>query len=87
MADTCQDRFSLGGCNAGVVFSFETVEILIRFKIFSVVLANVLALMISLLLFCVPEWLISVCIPILNADFIGNLAFIYLDFHAFDTIF
>ncbi len=37
--------------------------------------------MISLLLFCVPEWMIDVCVTILDADFIGNSGLIYLDFH------
>ena len=79
--NVCRYRSGLGGCKAGFVFSFETMEVLVRLEIFAIVLTNVLTLVISLLLFYVPEGMINICVTILNADFISDPGLIYLDFH------
>ena len=71
----------LGGCKASFVFGFETMEVLVRLEVFPIVLANILTLMINLLLFRIPEWMIKVCVAILNADFISDPGLIHLDFH------
>ncbi len=78
--DICRYRSGLGGYKAGFVLSFETVKVFVGLEVRSIILANVLTLMISLLLFCVPEWVINICVSILNADFVSNPGLIYLDF-------
>jgi hypothetical protein len=55
-------------------------EVFVGLEVRSIILANVLTLMISLLLFCVPEWVINICVTILNADFISDPGLIYLEF-------
>lgn len=56
-------------------------EVFIGLEIFSVILSNVLTLMISLLLFSIPERMINVCVTILSTDFISDPGLIYLDFN------
>ena len=52
-------QVGLGSRETGFIFSFETMKVFVGLEVRSIILANVFTLMISLLLFCIPEWVIN----------------------------
>ena len=76
--NVCLYRSGLGSRETGFIFSFETMEIFVGLEVLYIILVNVLTLMISLLLFCVPEWMINICVAILNTNYISDPRLIIL---------